>query len=333
MKKILLVASFLLSSFLQAQDYKYELGHGYKIDDALNIGAYFSLDYAKGDSVDRARLDDVAVLAYGNFLSNFSYLVEFEASPLYKKDYKNDTSKTNAQFYYERMYLNYTYSESLNFRVGKLITPIGYWNLEPINVLRDTSSNPLYSYKMFPKFVTGLDTSGYVNEEGSLNYHFFMQVTDDLDKNYINIRNDLFVGGVLEYEVSYAVNGGVSLGYYETYENKDVLLVQANAKYDNYPYLVQTEWAYTNITNNNLNTKEYQVGGYLQGMYNLNPKHALVARYEYMKDTQVNQDSKNHIGVFGYSYRPVYAISIKGEYQVNSDAYLNQIFISLSVLF
>ncbi len=312
---------------------KYELGHGYKVNSALNMGAYFSLDYANGESIDRLRLDDVAVLAYGSLPSNFSYLAEFEAAPFYVKDYKNETSQTNTTLHKERMYLNYSYSDMFNFRLGKFITPIGYWNLEPINVLRDTSSNPLYSEDMFPKFTTGMDTYGYLDEDEQIEYHLFAQFTDDIDKDYINIQNDLFIGISLDYEVSDEIDMGSSVGYYETYEKKEISLAEANAKYDNYPLLLQTEWAYTNIQNNILHVNEYQVGGYLQGMYSINPKNALVSRYEYFKDRQKDVMSENHIGIIGYSYRPMYAVSFKGEYQFNSDSYLDKAIISFSVLF
>ena len=330
MKNIFIIILFL-TSYLFAD--KYELGHGYKVNDELTMGAYFSLDYANGKSIDRLRLDDMAILAYGNLPLNFSYLVELEAAPFYVKDYKNRTLQTNSTLHKERIYLNYSSSDMLNFRLGKFITPIGYWNLEPINVLRDTSSNPLYSEKMFPKFVTGVDSYGYLDEDEQIKYHLFAQVTDDIDKHYINIQNDFFLGASLGYEISDEIDMGSSVGYYETYEKKYVSLVEVNAKYDNYPFLVQTEWAYTGIKNNLLYSKAYQVGGYLQGMYNINPKNALVSRYEYFKDTQKNIMSKNHIAIIGYSYRPFYAVSIKGEYQFNSDSYLNKAIISLSVLF
>lgn len=321
----------LLPVVLLAQEY--ELGRGYKVVDVFNLGTYFSVDYSKGKNVDKFRLDDVAVLAYGILPANFSYLVELEAAPFYVKDYQNGTSQTNSTPHKERMYLDYAASDIFNFRVGKLITPIGYWNLEPINVLRDTTSNPLYSYKMFPKFVTGLDTYGYVDEDARVQYHLFLQATEDIDKNYINIRNDFFVGGSLGYEVTDELDVGASLGYYETYEKKEVSLVEANAKYDNYPFLLQTEWAYTNIQDNVFSLNAYQLGGYLQGMYNFNVRHALVGRYEYFKDTQKQSECREHIGIVGYSYRPVYAVSIKGEYQFHSNSSKNQAIISFSVLF
>ncbi len=329
--KYLFIFMLFLTNYLFAD--KYELGHGYRVNNALNLGAYFSLDYANGESINRFRLDDMALLAYGNLPSNFSYLAELEAAPFYVKDYKNETSQINATLHKERLYLNYSYSDMFNFRLGKFITPIGYWNLEPINVLRDTSSNPLYSEKMFPKFVTGIQTDGYLDEDEQIKYHLFAQFTDDIDKDYINIQNDFFLGVSIWYEVSDEIDVGSSGGYYKTYEKKDVSLVEANIKYDNYPFLLQTEWAYANIQNNVLYVNTYQVGGYLQGMYNINPKNALVSRYEYFKDTQKNVMSENHIGIIGYSYRPMYAMSIKGEYQFNSDSYLDKAIVSFSVLF
>ena len=338
MKKIALLLATSFFFLLNAQDYR--IGHGYKIADAVNIGGYFAMDYEKGKNTDKARLDDVAFLVYGNLSSKLSYLVELEAAPFYVKDFENNFSKTDMTFHVERSYLNYIYSDSINFRIGKLITPIGYWNLTPINVLRDTSSNPLYSKKMFPKFVSGLDTNGYIGKDATLKYHVYLQVTDDLDKNYINIKNDFFTGASLEYEFSDEINVGGSLGYYETIKGplpeegqRNISLLQVNAKYNNYPFLVQTEWAYTDVENKTLNTNSYQFGGYLQGMYSFNFQHAIVGRYEYFNDTQEYIKEKEHIGIIGYSYRPLYSVSLKGEYQVHSDSDLNKFLCSFSVLF
>ena len=331
--KISIISFLFLSLFVQAQEYK--LGQGIQVNKMLSIGAYFSMDYAKGDTTNVARLDDLAVLAYGNLSSKFSYFVELESAPTYVKDYKNNISKTTLRFHYERAYGNYIFSDTLRLRFGKFITPIGYWNLEPINVLRDTSSNPLYSSLMFPKFVTGVAMHGYLNANDTLQYHLFLQTTNDLDEDYINIKNNFFFGTSLGYDLSDNLNIGSTLGYFQTKEiKKDISLIQINAKYDNYPYLVQTEWAYTDIKNRSYETKAQQFGGYMQGMYNFSQEHALVSRYEYFKDTQQTAPQrKQHIGIIGYSYRPVYAVSIKTEYQFNSHKELSKALISFSVLF
>ena len=326
---------FLLFSLFAKAD-EYELGHGYKISDELILGGYFSTDYSQGDEKRQFRLDDVAILAYGDLTQNFSYLVELEAAPFYEKDYKSGESNTNNSFHYERIFSTYNYSELVNVRVGKQITPIGYWNLEPINVLRDTSSNPFYSNKIFPKLLTGIDLFGYLDEDNTLAYHLFGQATDDIDEDYINIKNDLFIGSSLEYEASDEFSFGGAVAYYETKkmdyrDERDVLLFQADAKYDNYPFLLQTEWAYTVVEDQATKSNSNQFSGYTQGLYNFNMKHAIISRYEYFEDNDLDEDT--HLGILGYSYRPMPSISIKAEYQINSNSYYSKALVSFSVLF
>ncbi len=328
--KFILYMTVFFALFLRADDY--EMGHGLKLNDALNLGAYFSTDYTASDEQDRFRLDDVAVLAYGAISPMLTYMAEFEAAPLHVHDFRTDTSETDLKFHYERMYIDYSYSEMFNLRIGKQITPIGYWNLEPINVLRDTSSNPLYSTQMFPKLLTGLDLYGHLDDDNRLKYHLFAQLNDDIDEDYINIKNDHFLGASLDYEFSDEIGFGGSLGEYITKDDdKHIKFAQINAKYYNYPLVLQTEMAYNDIYNDTLNKNSYQFAGYAQGIYNFNLKYAIIGRYEYFDDNQV--PAINHIGIIGYSYRPLYSISIKAEYQLNSDSHLNKSIVSFSVLF
>lgn len=311
---------------------EYELGHGFKVNDKLHIGGYFSTDYEKSNEKRQFRLDDVAILGYGELFPKFTYLFEFEAAPFYAKNYTDDTTTKDTTFHYERFYVNYSFSDALNLRAGKQITPIGYWNLEPINVLRDTSSNPLYSKQIFPKLFTGIDLYGYLDSDNELSYHLFMQKNNDMDADYINIKNSHFFGLSLEYEPSMETSFGASAGEFITNDiHKHVRYVQANAKYDSYPYKFQTEIAYSGIDNKETRQRSYKLGGYAQGLYNFNMKHAAILRYEYFDDKESNK--LHNIGVFGYSYRPLYAVSIKGEYQWNSDSDANKFIISLSVLF
>ena len=319
----------VVTLLLNADEYKF--GQGYKISDELRVGGYFSIDYSDGDEKRQFRLDDVAVLAYGNITHKFSYLVELEAAPFYVKNYDTDESQSDKTFHYERIYATYIQSEIFNIRVGKQITPIGYWNLEPINVLRDTSSNPLYSYKMFPKLLTGIDIFGFLDEDNKIQYHIFTQATDDIDEDYINIKNDLFIGSSLEYEFLDEISFGGAIAYYETKKERDVNLFQLDAKYDNYPFLLQTEWAYNIAKDKLLDSTTNQFSGYLQGMYNFNMQHAVITRYEYFDDSDLKEEIT--IGVVGYSYRPRHFISIKTEYQMNSDSYYSKALMSFSVLF
>jgi hypothetical protein len=328
--KFLVVLITLFVYLLNADEY--EIGHGLRLNDKINLGAYFSIDYTTGDEKKQFRLDDVAILAYGNIDSKLSYMAELEAAPLYVKNYTTDVETTDKKFHHERAYLDYISSDLLNIRIGKQITPIGYWNLEPINVLRDTSSSPLYSNQIFPKLLTGLDLYGYLDKNNTLKYHLFAQKNKDLDEDYINIKNENFFGFCLEYEASSEIGfGGAAGKYITTEDDKHVGFIQANAKYDNYPFKIQAEIAYSSIENKTIDEKSYQFAGYAQALYNLNMKHALVTRYEYFDNNELRKI--NHIGVFGYSYRPIYPVSFKAEYQWNSDSYQSKAIVSFSVLF
>ena len=326
-----LFISFILFLSLLASE-EYQLGRGLKVNDALHLGGYFSTDYTFSNGKNIFELDDVAVLAYGTLTPQLSYFLELEAAPFYIKDFNTNESITTEKFHYERFYLDYRISEMFNLRLGKQITPIGYWNLEPINVLRDTSSNPFYSRNMFPKLLTGLDIYGYLDDEDRLNYHLFIQHNKDLDEDYINIPNEYFYGITLNYETDTSLSYGGTLGRYKTKHTQQIVnFIELNAKYDNYPFLVQSEFAYNDIEETTSNQSNYQLSGYLQGRYNFSSQHAIVSRYEYIDDDISNR--KNHIGIIGYSYRPTYSVSIKTEYQINSDSAYNKAILSFSVLF
>lgn len=326
----LLITLILFFSLSFAEDY--QLGRGFKVNDSLHLGAYFSTNYTFGNGNKLFELDDVAILAYGTLIPQLSYFLELEAAPYYIKNFNTSESMTTTEFYYERFYLDYHVSEIFNIRLGKQITPIGYWNLEPINVLRNTSSNPFYSRYMFPKFFTGLDIYGYLDTDDRLNYHFFIQHNKDLDKDYVNIPNEYFYGISLNYETDIAFSYGGTLGKYKTKQTQKIFnFIEFNAKYDNYPFFIQSEVSYNDIEETTTNQSNYQLSGYIQSEYHFSSQHTIVSRYEYLDDNLGNRN--NHIGIIGYSYRPTYSISIKTEYQVNSDSAYNKAILSFSVLF
>jgi len=323
---------FLLLTFLTSISvHAYEMGRGYKLSDNIHVGGYFSADYTKSKDEEYARLDDVALLSYGNITEDLSFLVELEAAPFYTYDFIAENGDKDTYFHKERLYLDYKYSQSINFRIGKQITPIGYWNLEPINVLRDTSSSPILSSEMFPKFLSGIDIYGYIPGSESLKYHMYGQKNEDLDEEYINIKNKHFYGISLENEVDYDFQYGGNIGEYISLDDKRSRFIGLNLKYENSDITFQTEALFSDIEDINTRVSDYKFATYIQSMYKIDPQNAVVARYEYFKDNALGV--KQNIGVFGYSYRPIYSISIKGEYQVNSDSDLNKFIISFSVLF
>lgn len=320
---------FLWFSIVSLQAQEYQLGHGVKLADALNLGAYFSTEYEYKEDEEKAKVDDIAFLMYGQLNERLSYLVELEAASFYEYDFKNHKSTRNTTFRTERLYFDYAESDNLSIRAGKFITPIGYWNLEPINVLRDTTSNPVYASAMFPKFVTGVNANGYLPMDGSIRYNIFAQATRDIDEEYMNILNDHFFGASAEKEFSSEWTAGLSIGEFITLTNKKYHFLGCNAKYDAYPFKLFGEGI---IRTSDDAHEQYSKAMYLQGSYNYSLEHMLVTRYEYYKEEELSKSGES-LFLLGYSYRPIYPVSIKAEYQWHTLKEQDKFLVSFSVIF
>lgn len=308
----------------------YELGHGVQINDHINVGGYFSTEFESNRESDSFTVDDVAVMAYGDINPILSYLAEFEAVTFYHKNTTDGTESGSRKFHTERLYGDLWISDDFNIRFGKQITPIGYWNMEPINVLRDTTSNPLYSKLLFPKFLTGIDINGYLPQTEGIKYHLFGQNNRDLDEEYINIPNTHFFGFSLEKELSVEWNTGGSVGEYISKTDQRTRFLQINLQYDNTQWQFMTEALIAKSLYNDTE-HDYTLSGYAQTMYRYSPEHGVIGRYEYYNDHHT--DYKDHILTLGYSYRPLFPVSLKGEYQWHSQQNENRALFSFSVLF
>ena len=330
MQKILVILLFVLT--LQADD-EYQLGEGLQLGSLpFYVGGYFSVDYQKKDDYERYRLDDLAFLGYGSY-SKFSYLVELEYKELYVKTDDHGVKETNrdTNVYTERLYLNYSVNDNYMLRVGKYYSPIGFWNLLPINVLRETTSNPITSSIIFPKLTTGVAASYSSYLEDEIKIDIVLQHNNDIDDEYNNYNIDRHYGLGLTYAKSgytYKINSG----YFHSAEKiegveDDLYYFLASAKYESDNYEISTEIG-TQKSEEEFTT---QYAAYLQGVYRFTEKHIGIIRLE-SYDDKISEDSDS-LGILAYTYRPLYPIALKSEYQFNTKNSDNQLLLSFSVLF
>jgi len=327
--KIIILFALLFSTLYAEEEY--ELGSGVQVGSLpFYVGGYFSVDYKNMDDYERYRVDDLAFLGYGSY-SKFSYLVELEYKELYVKTDDNGVKETSkdTKLYTERVYLDYTLDENFMFRVGKYNSPIGFWNLLPINVLRETSSNPISSYILFPKFTTGLSASYSSYSEGEFKIDLMLQDNKDIDAEYNNYEIDKHYSFGVSYEMdefTYKLNGG----YFHSKEDineDDLYYFLLSAKYETDMYQIQAELG--SQRNENEFTTKY--AGYLQGVYRFTDQHIAIVRLESYNNQLHNVSDE--MAIIGYTYRPLYPIAIKSEYQFHSLTKENQFLFSLSVLF
>jgi len=305
----------------------YELGEGIQLGTLpIYVGGYISADIYYRDDYIRYRLDDIAFLSYGS-KGKFSYMAELEFKDLYvNEQYEyNSSTHSDTQLHIERLYVDYALQDQVNLRIGKYNSPIGYWNMVPINVLRETTSNPITSYIIFPRFTTGVEINYQQYEEESFALEVSIQHNEDLDDEYNNYQIDEHYEVGIEYENGYF---GIKLngGYFHLYEQKQkrtYFLLAAKIEDEQYQILAEVGSQY----GENEFTTTY--AGYLQGLYRITEHHIAIARFESYQDT-LEQDYSTLIG---YTYRPLYPIALKGEYQIHSNSSKNAALFSFSVLF
>jgi len=330
---ILFIFSFVHSDdFLSTNQDKYVLGEGVQIASLpLYVGGYFSALYQAKEHTKKYQLDDVALLLYGDY-EKFSYVSEFEFKELYTytKTENDAKSEQNTNIHIERLYFDYNYDENYQARVGKYNSPIGFWNMLPVNVLRDTTSNPIVTDIIFPRFTTGVSVTYSSYEKNAFQVDVLAQHNNDLDYNYNNYHMDEHFG----------------LGF--TYLLEDLSLKMNLGTFDNLRKNGTSEILYYGLLSFKYEQEKYQLtselgsqysqkkattpyAGYLQGVYNVTQEHAAILRLEVYKD-EVTQN-KDNIVVFAYTYRPLFPVALKAEYQLHSLEEKNQILFSVSVLF
>ncbi len=330
MQKIIPILLLILS--LHAQEGSYELGKGMQVASLpFYIGGYFSVDYRNIGNENRYRIDDLAVLGYGSY-GKFSYMAEVEYKEFFSKTYKGDTSyiKRDTRLHAERVYVDYNFGENYVFRIGKYNSPIGFWNLLPVNVLRQTTSNPLSTDIIFPRFTTGTAVSYSSFDEGEFKIELMLQNNKDLDDEYNNYKIDEHYGfGALYEKDEYSVK--LNGGYFHRIERgllqSKLYYLLLSAKYDTEKYQFLSE-----IGRQQSDTKTTTpYAGYVQGLYRFTEQHLGAIRLE-SYDDNVNNKSED-IAIISYTYRPYYPVAIKSEYQFHSISEENQFLFSFSVLF
>lgn len=329
MDKLFIILSLLLST-LQSND-NYQLGKGVQLGTSpIYLGGYASFDYQNANDANRLRIDDIAIMMYGEY-DQFSFMSELEYKELYVKTYKNDshTTEKNEKLHIERLYVDYNINDNYSLKVGKYNSPIGFWNLLPINVLRATSSNPVSSKILFPNFTTGLDLSYSSYESGEVQLHLLVQDNEDLDADYNNYKIDKHYGFVL----SYALNEQtikLNTGYFHKTNNQtiqnNIQYLLLSYQYESQKYQILAEAGTQKNTDKLLNS-----AAYIQGLYRFSEQHIGVLRLESYSDKSTNVNEE--FAVLGYTYRPLYPVALKSEVQIHSKNELNKFLFSFSVLF
>lgn len=179
-----------------------------KFWDGFKLGGYSSAGIEiPRDNDARATLNEISLLATWNGNSRWSFFGELELeNPLtWDDDRKFHTKESHVDL--ERLYLDYNFSESVNLRMGRFLTPNSRWNLLHAPPLVWTTTRPLATYRLFPTGTNGLMLFGSKPVgDYALDYMLFTEVLEDQEDDDYDLPFEHVRGGRV------ALNKGWNVG-------------------------------------------------------------------------------------------------------------------------
>ena len=338
MSKVFGIFLFIFLSFfslgVSSEDgyFEYTPGRGLKLKPLKStVGGYITLYYEKDyyykNKAEILELDDVAIFIFGRPLKNFRYFIEIEADEIAGIKLKGK-EKFNRRIFWERAYIDILFNEHFKLRIGRFITPIGFWNPIHINVLKWTTSDPFTALKFFPRFTTGVRIFG--NLPYDINYSLFYQNNKGISEDYNNYLTRKVYGLEIEKKFSHRFTFKVNFGSFKIKKPKERI------DFSGVGFLYRfkrgefsMEYMYGKEDEEYLHYDSYRESFYAQWVYGIFRKNFLILRYDYFKDKSDGLNISSY--TIGWNFKPVFYVSFKAEYQFSTD--YDRLFISFSWMF
>jgi len=313
----------------------YQLGQGYRLGDSgLTLGGYSTVSAEKlRDEPTRTALDDLSLFVWWDSEGRWKFFSELD----YENVLAHPSRRHDGEGIYlalERLYFDYAWSDALNFRIGKFLTPIGRWNLIHATPLVWTTSRPLITGQTFPTNVTGLMVSGTLPSFGSgIEYAVYASNGQEIRANpTIDPFNEV-LGAHVALPLSVESQLGVSVATYDQKQMPDEgkRLLGLDYMWSHNRYELTAEGVYRFSDNGN---RWDEKGAFLQAVVPLSEKLYAVGRYELYR--RAGQAEVTQLWVGGLNYRIDRAIVLKAEWIGSKHNTINApqgLMSSLSVLF
>ncbi|BBP00423.1 hypothetical protein SFSGTM_11310 [Sulfuriferula nivalis] len=163
-------------------NFDYQPGKGLQIPGTgLNFGGYADF----GIQNDRQHPTSISINNLSIFLhwdndGKVRVFSELDLENALAWESANGVTTNHAYLGLERLYADYLYSEKLNLRAGKFLTPIGRWNVIHAAPLVWTTSRPLVTERSFPTNATGGMAYGTIPIWNSaIDYSIYAAMTQD----------------------------------------------------------------------------------------------------------------------------------------------------------
>ncbi len=280
----------------------YTPGRGLRIGDSgLVLGGYSSIELSKDEGEPAELLfEDLSFFIIYDAFDRFSFFSELELEDLISVDTNGDV-RTDGRFEVERLYGDIRFSDQLQLRVGKFLTPVGRWNVIHAQPLVWTTSRPIVTEDQFDENTTGLMLGGEALR-GRLSYAIYGQFTDQFEPTPQTVQSDRSGGTRIELEILPRLSVG---GSYLAFRSEDEWfhLVGADALWQRGRFEWMTEVSF----DTGAGSSGSQWGLYSQLVAEVAPRLYAVGRYEFFSPRGAERRLNQVVVGGAYRVRP-YAI-------------------------
>lgn len=315
----------------------YELGKGWQIPGTgFNLGGYTSGGFNddRGADLWSLGIDDLSLFVRWEGEGKLRLFSEFDLEAPIDYEQGDGLTTKNAYLALERLYADYLYSDKLNLRGGKFLTPIGRWNLLHAAPLVWTTTRPLITDRTFPTNATGAMVYGTLPVFGTeIDYSVYSAIGNDWRPDP---KLDPFTdadGLHLNFPLGQAGQLGISYANFEqessSGERKN--LVGLDYYWERDRYEVSSEAVYRTSDDGSNQTEK---GLFIQGVAPISDRWYAIGRYELYD--QAGSAPTMNLWLIGVDMRLSPATLLKAEF---SHATHNQIqapegfFTSFAIMF
>ncbi len=158
--------------------------------DGFSVGGYYSAGIMLPRELPtEAAINEFSLIAKWENEGRFKFFSELELDKPLNWTHRNGLNTDGSSIKLERLYLDYSYSDKVNLRVGRFLSPVGRWNQLHASPLVWTSSRPLATSRLFPTSTNGVMVYGAVPlSTSAFEYTLFIEGLEDQDEDPDEIK-------------------------------------------------------------------------------------------------------------------------------------------------
>jgi hypothetical protein len=303
-----------------ADDGTYQLGHGLDVG-PFNFAGYSNVvaNLPTRGSTSLA-IDDLSLFVTGHLGRFFNPFTEAELTRFdLVRSGPARREGADGNFVLERLYNDSHMSETLTLRLGKMLAPVGEWNVIHAAPLVPTTVRPAVTFRDFSEYATGLSILYSDPYARSPDVQVYWQPSAELSERPSSLtvhRYRSVEGAHVSFPLGLLDKVGISFQQSKDIEGTNQSLFGIDFHYTLGKLTLQGEGTFSDIARPAaLHVRDTEWGAYTAASYALSEKWSVNAWYEGFADRAVS--STAHDVLLGIAYRPRPPIVIKLEYLQN----------------